>query len=154
MKPDLKPELKTVFTEEFHNQLPILRLLYGNGDKLPHVECGGGIIKQDYVFDPGDRFIVEEYLRQNDHVEQWGLRVLKAGDEGERLSRVRNVNPGAHVLLDATGQRDVLKTIEWLSIITEHTDPANISDEVYYLAEVRLKSKIALKNDIHLYRVK
>lgn len=154
MKPDLKPELKTVFTEEFHNQLPVLRLLYGDGERQPHTECEGGVIKQDYVFSPGDRFIVEEYLRDDTHIEEWGLRVLKAGREGERLSRVKNVTPGAHVLLDATGQKEVLKTIEWLSIITEHTDPSNLSDEVYYLADVRLKARIKLKNDLHLYRVK
>lgn len=144
---------QTHFYEEFIGPHPLMRLLYGKPREVK-IHSNGNNQIESHIFFAGDRFIIEEFTRTDAKVTGWALYVLKAGSPGDALQKIRNVYPGAIVLLDAVGKRNVEKILGWLEEVSNHTRPELIDDEVYLLADFRMKAEKKLDAMRNLVRVK
>lgn len=75
----------------------------------------------------------------------WQLMILQAGDGTEAVQRVRGVAPGAHILLQAQGERRVKDMLEWLDdMAAAGVDLARVSPAYWRTVHNRLAARMAL----------
>jgi Protein of unknown function (DUF2840) len=101
----------------------------------PH-PAGGRIA----FFRPGDRFGLALWEANDFGTTHWRVlvcRTLRAGESGTRVPQVR---PGAHVLLDIEGATRAKAALHWLSPYVQSGDAALLPDAIFAETEFRLKN--------------
>lgn len=68
--------------------------------------------------------------------------ILQAGGDGERLEKVPNVTPGAHVLVRTEGQRRCKFFLAWLAALQQRCDPALLDAEFFALKSIAIRCLI------------
>jgi hypothetical protein len=116
------------------------RLLFGRPEFIHSREHTFGITKCTAVFKPRDRFGLDLWegrvvlSRSRESVIRtglWRVLILEVGVPGERVSRVPQVRPGAHVLMDARGVRCCKWLLRWLAELETQGDLADLPRECF-----------------------
>jgi hypothetical protein len=126
------------------------RLIFGRPEAVFYRDHHFGITKRVAVFRPGARFglelwdgkVVLNRSRQPvARTHRWRILVLEAGRPEAHLCRVPNVEPGAHVLMEATRTKTCQLLKAWLAEIGEQGDPADLPREFFLARDLRLQAR-------------
>jgi len=116
------------------------RLLFGRPEFINFHAHHFGTTKRTAVFTPGARFGLDLWegrvvLSRSREVVvrtgEWRVLVLEVGAPGERVSRVRQVRPGAHILLEARGVRRCKFLLRWLAELETQGDLADLPRDFF-----------------------
>jgi hypothetical protein len=66
--------------------------------------------------------------------------VLEAGHPDAHVCRVPNVEPGAHVLIEAIRTKTCQRLKAWLADLEEQGDPADLPREFFLARDLRLQA--------------
>ncbi len=127
------------------------RLLFGRPEFVNFREHHFGITKRTAVFRPGARFgldlwegrVVLNRSRQPVvRTGAWRVLVLEVGAPGERVSRVPQVRPGAHVLMEARGARRCKFLLRWLAELELQGDLTDLPREFFLSRDLRFQALV------------
>jgi hypothetical protein len=116
------------------------RLLFGRPEFTNFREHHFGSTKRTAVLRPGARFGLDLWEgrvvlnRSREPVVrtgEWRVLVLEVGAPGDRVSRVPQVRPGAHILLEARGVRRCKFLLRWLAELETQGDIADLPREFF-----------------------
>ena len=94
------------------------------------------------VFPPARVFCRIRWETNDYGTTRWQLMVLQSGRPEESMQRVRGVRPGAHILFNAEGERQVRGTLEQVDAIeAQRIDPADVSPAYWRLLHNRLAAR-------------
>jgi len=97
------------------------------------------------VFPPAQLFCRIRWESNDYGTTRWQLMVLQSGRPQERMQRVRGVRPGAHILLNAEGERNVRAVLSQIDAIeAQCIEPADISPTYWRLLSNRLAARESL----------
>jgi hypothetical protein len=125
------------------------RLIFGRPEAVFHRDHHFGITKRVAIFRPGARFALELWegkvvlnrsRKPVARTHRWRILVLEAGRADAHVCRVPNVEPGAHVLMEATRTKTCLLLKAWLAELEEQGDPANLPREFFLARDLRLQA--------------
>ena len=95
---------------------------------------------EDWFFIPGSIFCLDLFTRNQYGSTEWAVYVLQAAYPGETIVPVPQVTPGAKILLEAHGKKQVQAAIKELAEIQERVDPATLPPGRFLLTDFRLKA--------------
>lgn len=125
------------------------QLLFGVPEAVLQREHDFGITRRTALFRSGQRFALELWdgkivlSRSREPVprtERWRILVLEAGRSGDLVSHVPGVEPGAHVLLEASGVKTCQLLKQWIEELAEQGDPAALPREFFLARDLRLRA--------------
>lgn len=144
---------RTKVFEEFEGGRPLTRILYGEPvekyNKRAPQESVTQVVSE---FEAGQVFIIERIEREGGTIADRALFVMRAGEPGDVMQRVRNVQPGAHVLLQAAGKRQTNKVLKWLGDLVRHESPLQLPDEVFHLTQMCLVGQFEIEPKVKVLR--
>ena len=81
--------------------------------------------KKDLEFEqlwflPDSVFCLERWTGGKYGTKDWNLHILRAVSPGEPGQTIKNVSPGAEILLDARGKKKVVAVKKWLTSLTKN----------------------------------
>ena len=116
------------------------RLLFGRPEFTNFREHHFGTTRRTAVFRPGaclgldlwqGRVVLNRSRQPVVRTGEWRVLVLEVGVPGERVSRVPQVRPGAHILLEARGVRRCKFLLRWLAELETQGDLADLPREFF-----------------------
>ena len=128
------------------------RLLFGRPEFTNFREHHFGITKRTAVFRPGARFGLDLWEgtvvlnRSRQPVVRtggWRVLVLQVGVPGEPVSRVPQVRPGAHILMDARGTRRCKFLLRWLAELELQGDLADLPRAFFLSRDIRFQARVS-----------
>lgn len=94
------------------------------------------------VFPPAQLFGRIRWESNDYGTTRWQLMVLQSGRPEERMQRVRGVRPGAHILLNVEGERNVRAVLSQIDAIeAQSIEPADVSPTYWRLLSNRLAAR-------------
>ncbi|TNE83471.1 MAG: DUF2840 domain-containing protein, partial [Gammaproteobacteria bacterium] len=94
------------------------------------------------VFPPAQLFCRIRWESNDYGTTRWQLMVLQSGRPEEGMQRVRGVRPGAHILLNAEGERNVRAVLLQIDAIeAQCIEPADVSPTYWRLLSNRLAAR-------------
>lgn len=97
------------------------------------------------VFPPAQLFCRIRWESNDYGTTRWQLMVLQSGRPEERMQRVRGVRPGAHILLNVEGERNVRAILSQIDAIeAQCIEPADVSPAYWRLLSNRLAVRQSL----------
>ncbi|WP_431522478.1 DUF2840 domain-containing protein [Spongiibacter tropicus] len=94
------------------------------------------------VFSPAQLFCRIRWESNDYGTTRWQLLVLRSGRPQEGMQRVRGVRPGAHILLNAEGERNVRAVLSQIDAIeAQCIEPADVSPRYWRLLSNRLAAR-------------
>ena len=127
------------------------RLLFGRPEFTNFREHHFGTTKRTAVFSQGARFGLDLWRgkvvlnRSREPVirtGEWRVLVLEAGAPGDRVSRVPQVRPGAHILMEARGVRRCKFLLRWLAELETQGDLADLPREFFLSRDLRFQALV------------
>jgi hypothetical protein len=102
------------------------------------------------VFPPAQLFCRIRWESNDYGTTRWQLLVLQTGRPGEGMQRVRGIRPGAHILLNANGAREVRAALAQIDAIeAQSIEPADVSPTYWRLLNNRLAACLPLPEYDH-----
>ena len=99
------------------------------------------------VFPPAQLFCRIRWESNDYGTTRWQLMVLQSGRPQEGMQRVRGVRPGAHILLNAEGERNVRAVLSQIDAIeAQCIEPADVSPMYWRLLSNRLAAREPLSD--------
>ncbi len=106
-------------------------------------EVGGPFTERHVFFQPGQLFGVEFWEANEYGTVSWHVMVLRAVAPGERAHVLKQVAPGAEILLDAGGRKKVREALKWLRDLARSGLSLDALDPDYYRAShYKLKARL------------
>ena len=97
------------------------------------------------VFSPAQQFCRIHWVSNDYGSIHWKLMVLQTGKPGEGMQRVRGIRPGADILLNAEGPRQVPAILAQIDAIeAQCIEPAEVSPAYWRLLNNRLAARLPL----------
>jgi hypothetical protein len=125
------------------------RLIFGRPEAVFHRDHHFGITKRVAIFRPGARFglelwdgkvVLNRSRKPVARTHRWRILVLEAGHADAHMCRVPNVEPGAHVLMEATRTKTCQLLKAWLAELGGQGDPAELPREFFFARDLRLQA--------------
>lgn len=117
------------------------QLVFGEPEDIR--EVGGPFAERHVFFLPGQLFGVEFWEANEYGTVSWHVMVLRAVTPGERAHVLKQVTPGAEILLDAGGRKRVREALKWLRDLSRNGQTLAALDPDYYRAShYKLKARL------------
>lgn len=112
-------------------------LLFGKPfEESPHDNS----TKENCSFPPGSIFCLNLLNTNGYGTTEWAVYVLQAAYPGETILPVPHVTPGAKILLEAHGRKQVQAALKELTEIQKRVDPTTLPPGRFLLTDFRLKA--------------
>lgn len=108
----------------------------------------GKITRKWHYFIPASVFALDLWDQNEYGTSQWKVFVLEAALPGEIVQRIPQVDPGAKILLDASGQKSARAALRELKEIEERLDPTTLPPNYFLLTDFRLKESSLSKRGL------